>query len=68
MDLSDDSSRGSSSKSSRSKSQSGSEKSAKSKSKSCVVTREQIEQFCAVTGIKLSLISSLPCDVETNVS
>ncbi|EFX89353.1 hypothetical protein DAPPUDRAFT_190703 [Daphnia pulex] len=50
MDLSDDSSRGSSSKSSRSKSQSGSEKSAKSKSKSCVVTRQQIEQFCAVTG------------------
>ena len=52
MDLSDDSSRGSSSKSNKSKSQSGSEKSAKSKSKSCVVTREQIEQFCAVTGIK----------------
>lgn len=53
MDLSDDSSRGSSSKSSRSKSQSGSEKSAKSnnsKSKSCTVTSEQIEQFCAVTG------------------
>lgn len=50
MDLSDDSSRGSSSKSSQSKSRSGSEKSAKSKAKSCIVTREQIEQFCAVTG------------------
>ncbi len=57
MDLSDDSSRGSSSKSSRSKSQSGSEKSASSKSnnsknKPCTVTSEQIEQFCAVTGIQ----------------
>lgn len=52
MDLSDDSSRGSSSRSSRSKSRSGSEKSAssKSKNKTCTVTSEQIEQFCAVTG------------------
>lgn len=54
MDLSDDSSRGSSSKSSRSKSKSGSEKSVKSnsKTKACIVTSEQIEQFCAVTGMK----------------
>ena len=55
MDFSDDSSRGSSSKSSSKSNRNGSEKGASSSKnliakKSCTVTSEQIEQFCAVTG------------------
>jgi len=55
MDFSDDSSRGSSSKSSSKSNRNGSDKGASSSKnstakKSCTVTSEQIEQFCAVTG------------------
>ena len=51
MDLSDDSSRGSTSKSAAKKSRNGKDKAIKATaSKKKAVTAEHIEQFCAVTG------------------
>ena len=66
MDLSDDSSRGSTSKSSRSsKSRNKSDKSVNSNSQSSKnksqinVTPKQIEQFCSITGMLRKLINCM---------